>query len=140
MDGGGVVKYKVNYLTLSRYEEAHRRLNIDALASEGKMKGEALRLRFGFLIMNSALLPRGFSPARSNALPPPPLFPLNACGGEERIGLYSRVRGRTDIFPGNDFLYRGGKNFENFLENRIVKEDYLEREREEKKERRLMLS
>lgn len=42
MDGGGVVKYKVNYLTLSRYEEAHRRLNIDALASEGKMKGEAL--------------------------------------------------------------------------------------------------
>lgn len=31
MDGGGVVKYKVNYLTLSRYEEAHRRLNIDAL-------------------------------------------------------------------------------------------------------------
>lgn len=42
----GVVKYKVNYLTLSRYEETHRRLNIDALVSEGKMKGAAHSLRF----------------------------------------------------------------------------------------------
>ena len=71
----GVVKYKVNYLTLSRYEEAHRRLNIDALVSEGKMKGGGTEpsLRFGFLIMNSALLPRGFSSDRFDvSLPSPP--------------------------------------------------------------------
>lgn len=94
MDGGGVVKYKVNYLTLSRYEEAHRRLNIDALASEGKMKGEALP---SLRLFNNEFGPsdsRIFS--RSNA--PASLISFErARRRRKRIGLLSRSRSNRCI-------------------------------------------
>lgn len=121
MDGwrGGVVKYKVNYLTLSRYEEAHRRLNIDALASEGKMKGEALP---SLRLFNNEFGPsdsRIFS--RSSPPSPPPLFPLNACSGQEKKGSVELSRS-TDVSNISKeryvYIFRRGKNFDNFLELR----------------------
>lgn len=79
MDGWrGVVKYKVNYLTLSRYEEAHRRLNIDAPAYGGKMKGTA----FAPGAFNNEFRPPG-----SRISTPTLSFSLNAPElGEKRIG------------------------------------------------------
>lgn len=118
MDGwrGGVVKYKVNYLTLSRYEEAHRRLNIDALASEGKMKGEALP--------SLRLFNNEFGPSDSRIFSrssPSPLFPLNACSGQEKKGSVELSRS-TDVSNISKeryvYIFRRGKNFDNFLELR----------------------
>lgn len=68
MAGVCVVKYKVNYLTLWRYEEAHRRLNIDGKqgAHGEKMKGDGRCFRSGFSIMNSSLpLPPRIFPVRT---------------------------------------------------------------------------
>lgn len=94
MDGWrGVVKYKVNYLTLSRYEEAHRRLNIDAPASEGKMKRAAC-LRSGFLIMNSALLAHGFS----RTLPHPPFLLVEGEKGLVYSCYFRKVNGAHGWF------------------------------------------
>lgn len=113
MDGwrGGVVKYKVNYLTLSRYEEAHRRLNIDALASEGKMKGEALP---SLRLFNNEFGPSD-SRIFSRSSSPPPLFPLNACSGQEKKGSVELSRS-TDVSNISKeryvYIFRRGKNFD----------------------------
>lgn len=107
MDGwrGGVVKYKVNYLTLSRYEEAHRRLNIDALASEGKMKGEALP--------SLRLFNNEFGPSDSRIFSRSSPSPASLISFErvqrprkKKDRLNSRVQPMYRTFPRNDmFIY-----------------------------------